>query len=97
MGRLWSYHHNYDDVMLIFLVVALGRLVLARPSPWTVLAFGVVGLSLWIPVRSWHKPYPMALQIAQMTSWLFGLAIVLAHQPRSRGLEDESKPNACEV
>jgi hypothetical protein len=95
MGRLWSYHLNYDDVMLIFLVVALGKLVLARPSLGTILAFSLVGLTLWVPVRSWHKPYPLALQVAQVSIWLFGLAVLLAQQPRSRGLEDELKLNAC--
>ena len=56
-GRLWSYHHPYDDVTLIFLIVALGELVLTHRSRGTVFAFCLVGLSLWRPYRRtipWH-------------------------------------------
>jgi uncharacterized membrane protein YczE len=80
-GRLWSYHRPYDDVMLIFLLVALGKLTLTHRSIGTVLAFCLVGLSLW----AWFpiKFPPLALQIAIMSSWLFGLAVLLAWEPRS--------------
>jgi len=89
IGRLWSYHRNYDDVMLIFLVVALGKTVLARPSLWTVFAFILVGLTLWVPVPSLHKLYPLELQLIQIFGWLFGLAVLLANQPRFSPREDE--------
>jgi hypothetical protein len=93
VSRLWSYHYVYDDVMLVFLLVALGRLALTHRSLGTVLAFGLVGLSLWTPVY-YHlvvvdgRPH-LALQIAQMLTWLFGLAVLLAWEPRSnRGTEE---------
>jgi hypothetical protein len=86
VGRLWSYHRAYDDVMLIFLLVALGKLVLRHRSTGTVLAFCLVGLSLWAPFPI--KFPPLAIQIAVMSSWLFGLAILLAWEPRSGSIEE---------
>ena len=89
-GRLWSYHHPYDDVTLIFLIVALGELVLTHRSRGTVFAFCLVGLSLWAPLS---KNYPLALQIAQIIIWLLGLAILLAWEPRSGQIEDHVNVN----
>jgi len=90
-GRLWSYHRPYDDVMLIFLMVALGKLVMTHRSIGTVLAFCLVGLSLWAPFPIRFPP--LALQIALMSSWLFGLAILLAWEPRSGWIEDQINLN----
>ncbi len=84
-GRLWSYHRPYDDVMLIFLIVPLGKLVLTHPSIGTLLAFCLVGLSLWAPIPVEYPP--LALQVAMMSSWLFGLATLLAWTPRSGGID----------
>jgi hypothetical protein len=86
MGRLWSYHRPYDDVMLIFLLVALGKLALTHRSLGTVVAFCLVGLSLWAPLTDNFPPMPV--QIAMISSWLFGLAILLAAEPRTGQVED---------
>jgi hypothetical protein len=96
-GRLWSYHLPYDSVMLIFLVVALGRLVLLRPSIGTILAFGLVGLSLWTPIRGTHTVYPLPFQIFQMSSWMFGLAMLLASEPRSHVLTEKMEVDGCDT
>lgn len=85
LGRLWSYHMAYDDVMMIFLIVALGRLALMHPSKATVFAFCIVGLSLWAPLP---KSNPLAPQFAQIGSWLLGLSILLAWEPQSSQIED---------
>ena len=61
-GRLWAYHRPYDDVMLIFLIVALGKLVMTHRSIGTVFAFCLVGLSLWAPFPK--RTIPLPLQIA---------------------------------
>jgi Glycosyltransferase family 87 len=86
VGRLWSYHRPYDDAMLIFLIVALGKLVLSHRSLGTVLAFSLVGLTVWAPAPNRFPPLP--LQVAIMTSWLFGLAILLTWEPRSGSIEE---------
>jgi hypothetical protein len=85
-GRLWGYHRPYDDVMLVFLLVPLGKLALTDRSISTVLAFCLVGLSLWMPNK--HIPRPV-FQFAQISSWLFGLAIVLAWEPRFSRVESQ--------
>jgi hypothetical protein len=90
IGRLWTYHSNYDNVMLLFLLAALGKLVLDRISPWTVLAFAAVGVSLWIRIRVHPKLYPLPLQVAQMSSWLVGLGVLLAAEARGTNPEVES-------
>jgi hypothetical protein len=87
IGRLWSYHHLYDEVMLIFLIVALGKLVMTHRSIGTVLAFCLVGLTLWTP---FPIQLPMPVQSAIMSSWLFGLAILLAWEPRSGPIAAQS-------
>jgi len=85
-GRLWGYHRPYDDVMLVFLIVPLGKLALTDRSIGTVLAFCLVGLSLWTPNK--HIPRPV-FQFAQISSWLFGLAILLAWEPRFSRVESQ--------
>jgi hypothetical protein len=86
-GRLWSYHRPYDDVMLIFLIVPLGKLVLAHRSIGTVLPFLLVGISLWTPFKGYYPA--LGLQIVQILIWLLGLATVLAWEPRSGLAKDQ--------
>jgi hypothetical protein len=97
IGRLWSYHGNYDDVMLLFLVVALGKIVLSRRSIGPVLAFVAVGLSLWIRLRLHPKDYPMPYQVFQMGSWLAGMVVVLASKPRRDRPETASSVEESDV
>ena len=73
-GRLWTYHQLYDNVMLLFLLVAL--LVSAIEQRdwklWT--AFVVVGIGLWAPGRTTtFGPFPYF----QMVTWLGGLGLLL--------------------
>ena len=96
-GRLWSYHLPYDNAMLVFLVVALGRLALLRPSISSVLAFGLVGLSLWTPVRGIYDAYPLPFQVFQMGSWMFGLAMLLAAEPRFHEVRNKVHLKGCDA
>lgn len=88
LGRLVTYHHRYDNVMLVFLLVALGKAVLEQPSKWTIGAFVLVGLTLWLPgpaggtglVES--DGLTITYFVAQTVIWLAGLAVVLAREPR---------------
>ncbi len=73
-GRLWSYHRPYDDVMLIFLLVPLGKLVLTHRSTATVLAFCLVGISIWAPSGKRNfRPWPCRLlsSVAGCSGWRF--------------------------
>jgi hypothetical protein len=82
IGRLWTYHHEYDDVMLIFLLVALGQAMFIRNSTWTSFGFFIVGAALWCPVFYIPWRFNFLVQIAEMSSWLAGLVILLAAEPR---------------
>ncbi|HVP31937.1 MAG TPA: glycosyltransferase 87 family protein [Myxococcota bacterium] len=84
IGRLWTYHHTYDNVMLVFLLLALLRAALEQPSrPLVVGALGAVAATLVAPV-SWrlHHALPV-LQAAHVLAWIGGLAVLLAATPRS--------------
>jgi hypothetical protein len=50
-ARLWTYHRGYDDLIGIFLMVALGVMALERQSRVAMVAFFVMGVALWIPLR----------------------------------------------
>jgi hypothetical protein len=51
-SRLWTYHRTYDDLILIFLFIALACVVTgARPSTKAAVGCAVVGISLWLPNR----------------------------------------------
>jgi hypothetical protein len=72
VGRLWTYHKGYDNIMLVFLLVPLGDLALRQGgTAW--LTFGTVGLSLWLPQRLCEAPF---VQIMQDIVWLAGLAFL---------------------
>jgi hypothetical protein len=79
IGQLWTYHRRYDQVVIVFLLVALGRLVAIRRTPWAVVGLAAVGLSLWLPHRDvdWFG-WPATLQHA---AWIVGLVILLGHRP----------------
>jgi hypothetical protein len=91
IGRLWCYHHNYDDVMLVFLLVAMGKAALTLRSRGTILAFGLVLVSLctsW-PYRFFqvnHRPMLM-MQLALMATWTLGLVVLLAGERTSSPTE----------
>jgi hypothetical protein len=83
-GRLWTYHQLYDNLMLLFLLLALGDLALrmGRKLHWC--AFAAVGISLWAPGR-WCDF--AAFQNFQMLTWIIGLAVLLAATPRRNAPE----------
>src|SRR5262249_35288815 len=78
-GRLWTYHRYYDDMMLVFLVIALGVLALRHQSCrllW--MAFLAVGVSVWTPGRVIVLP---AFQLVQISTWFIGTTILLVYAP----------------
>lgn len=74
-GRLWTYHQLYDNLMLVFLLLALGDLALRTGSKLHWFGFVAVGISLWAPGR-WCDF--VAFQNFQMLIWIAGLAVLLA-------------------
>lgn len=73
-GRLWSYHKNYDNMMLVFLLAALGvRVIRPGVSSWTVAAFVAAGVSLGTPAGLTESAGFLSFQIV---AWLAGLAAI---------------------
>jgi hypothetical protein len=82
VGQLWTYHRRYDEVVIVLLLVALGRLAVEQRTriAWT--GFVIVGLSLWLPHRDvdWYWVAPLSY-----AAWIAGLAVLLRSPPLSNG------------
>lgn len=73
-ARLWTYHKTYDNVMLIFTLLALGELAYRRPDTrFPMVAFYVMGASLWLPGRLSHL---WLVQLIQLVVWLVAVYVV---------------------
>lgn len=75
LAQLWTYHLRYDHVMMIFLVVAVGRVALQKRNYFSWGAFIVVGLSVWAPIAKSH--WTGIIPFIQYAIWIAGLAVVL--------------------
>lgn len=51
LGRVLTYHLNYDDVMLFPLLLSWLALALARPSAINIATLVAVAFTLWVPMR----------------------------------------------
>jgi Glycosyltransferase family 87 len=72
-ARLFTYHRPYDDLLLVFLLVALTVRLMKRSTSSLVMATLAVGLSLWLPLGfGWKWPFAAI----QHLCWVSG-AVVL--------------------
>jgi len=55
LGALLVYHRHYDNVMLLFTLLAALRAATSRPSPTWTAAVIAMGLSVWIPQRLFEQ------------------------------------------
>jgi hypothetical protein len=93
IARFWTYHHPYDDLVLIFLLVRLAQGMLKRPTVPDTIAFWLVGLSLlWLPLG--YEGFRWPLAVVQHLAWSFGLLVVLYRELNS-GATDVSSPRDC--
>jgi len=77
MGRLWTYHLIYDNVMLIFLLLALINLTFNQSNKSNILILTLVLLSLSLPAKVTDLPFA---QIIQSTIWIVGFFYLLICQ-----------------
>lgn len=73
-GRFWAYHKHYDNMMLMFLLIALGCLAVDLRSRVAWCAFAVVGISLWLPASVFRHEGALAVQ---MIVWLVGIVCLV--------------------
>jgi hypothetical protein len=81
-ARLWTYHRPYDDLILVFLMLALGSMSIERKSRSAMAACIGMGITLWFPARAIEEQ--PAVQLLMMIVWIACLAVLLAVAPEER-------------
>ena len=51
LARLFTYHQSYDDILIVFLAIALGQLFLKRPTIGHAAMYATFLIMLWLPLR----------------------------------------------
>lgn len=82
LGALLVYHRHYDNVMLIFTLLAALRAAACRPSPAWTAAVIAMGCSLWIPQRLFEQ-LP-GYQLYRPVIWSVTAALLALSMTRSR-------------
>jgi Glycosyltransferase family 87 len=81
IGRVWTYHRFYDNVMLIFLLLALLDLTFRNPQQINILILTLLGISLWLPGRIVTISYLATLtQFIQFFIWIGALIYLLIQE-----------------
>ena len=75
IGRLWSYHRQYDDLMLMFPLAQLALLWLERRSIGSGINFLLLGATLWAPLR--FVDLTPRVQGVLIMIWVYTLAVIL--------------------
>ena len=81
VARLWTYHKKYDNLILMFLLVALGVHAVKQKDKVLGYAFLLTGFSLWAPSRLVVLP---AFPWFQMVTWIVCLCVLLLRVGRDR-------------
>ncbi len=71
LARLFTYHQSYDDILIVFLAIALGQLFLKRPAVGHATMFVVILTALCLPLHLADFPIIQALHLV---IWTAGLA-----------------------
>jgi hypothetical protein len=86
-ARFWTYHGEYDNLILIFLLLACAEAAIQDGGPLVTAAFWLLALSLWAPDRVYdHRP----AQLALVAIHIIVLLVLCATQSRGRGTPDDS-------
>jgi hypothetical protein len=66
IGRLWTKHFAYDNVLIMFLLFGLAVMFFKYRSFGNLAWFSAVGLSLWLPTSLFNNPITA---LTQLTIW----------------------------
>jgi hypothetical protein len=77
IGRLWTYHLAYDNVMLVFLLLAVIQLTFMKPSNLNILILTLLLLTLLIPSGITDL---LSVQITQVIIWIIAFSYLLICQ-----------------
>jgi hypothetical protein len=72
VSRLWTYHSQYDNLIMLFLLMALG--MLPGHSKRVRITFAVAGFALWAPARACDFA---AFRVFQLVAWIACSAILV--------------------
>ncbi|MBV6623489.1 MAG: DUF2029 domain-containing protein [Rivularia sp. (in: Bacteria)] len=75
IGRVCIYHRHYDNVMLIFLLLAAIKLFFDKPNKLNILFVSLLGFSLWVPARIIDY---FSLEFLPIIIWIAALGHILA-------------------
>jgi hypothetical protein len=88
-GRLWTYHHVYDNFMLVILLVAIVDAYL-RTEQWQLgAAMLAVGSTLWLPPKAADLE---VIQILHLALWSAAIAALAVWAPRAEESTAEAVP-----
>jgi hypothetical protein len=73
-SRFWAYHRQYDNIVLVFLLVPLALVALRTQRPLALAACVLLGLTLWLPGRLTNETWWITIQVIV---WLGSLAVFL--------------------
>lgn len=77
VGRVWTYHRVYDNMMLIFLVFALLNLTFQNPKKLNIVVLSLLLITLWLPSRVTTLPY---VEFTQIIIWGISLGYLLIQE-----------------
>jgi hypothetical protein len=89
LARVGPYHQLYDDVLIMFLLLALGRLFLLRPTLANGLVYALITISLCLPGRLTVSP---TIGFLHIILWSCGLAWLLYNHEDGLAGEPEARP-----
>lgn len=74
IGRVFIYHRHYDNVMLIFLLLAIIKIFFENPNKINTFFVSLLGLSLWFPARIIDY---LNLEFLPLLIWITALGHIL--------------------
>lgn len=84
IGRVCTYHQFYDNVMLIFLLLALIKITFDKPQTLNILILTLVAATLWIPRSMIHLINAISIyEVTQLIIWTIALIYLLVYEKRN--------------
>ena len=74
IGRVCTYHRIYDNLMLVFLLLAIIKITFEKPNKLNIFFLSLVSLSLWLPAIFIDS---FKLEFIQIIIWLIALGHIL--------------------
>lgn len=82
LARVMAYHQLYDNVLIVFLVIAIARLAIQRAKMVDFAVLFALLVSVWIPGRFTSL---FAIQAYQIVAWLCALGWLMKSAPEQDG------------